>query len=65
MSSFLIIPMPSPSRVQIPSPNIYYRIQSVSLVSYLDLHDVDDDSVFLRPLHDDNEQKAWNFFICE
>ena len=53
------------SRVQIPSPNIYYRIQSVSLVSYLDLHDIDDYNVFLRPLHDDNEQKAWNLFICE
>ena len=49
-----------PSRVQIPSP-----IQSVSLVSYLDPHDIDDYNIFLRPFHDDNEQKAWNLFICE
>ena len=42
----------------IPSPNILYRIESVEFISYLELHDIDDNKVFLRPLRDSDRQQA-------
>lgn len=43
-----------------PVPDVYYRLQSVSLVSYLDLYDIYDDKIVARPLHDGKEQKVGN-----
>jgi hypothetical protein len=43
---------------RIPSPNILYRIESVEFISYLELYDIDDQKVFLRPLRDSSNQQA-------
>ena len=45
-----------------PLPGVCYRLQSVGLVSYLDLYDIYDDKVITRPLHDGVEQQVRNIW---
>jgi hypothetical protein len=49
---------PTPANPSFPAPNVYYRIQSVDLATYLELYDVSDEKVVMRPLKDCLEQQV-------
>ena len=46
-----------------PLPGVCYRLQSVGLVSYLDLYDIYDNKIITRPLHDGKEQQVRNIYM--
>jgi hypothetical protein len=47
-----------PTWLPFPAAGVLYRIQSAESGSYLELYDVDDDSVVMRPINDTLEQQA-------
>jgi hypothetical protein len=44
-----------------PIPNVLYRIQSVDSAQYLELYDVSDEVVVMRPFKDCLEQQGRNY----
>jgi len=48
----------APAPPSFPAPAVFYRIQSVDLGSYLELYDVSDKSLVMRPISDSPEQQV-------